>query len=69
LFNYCPQPDGHFGPTTIRALQQFLLSQEEYNGQQQSHLANSVQNPVDGSFGVATIQALQQFLVHQEEKN
>jgi peptidoglycan hydrolase-like protein with peptidoglycan-binding domain len=58
--------DGNFGPTTQRALQQFLLSQELCNGQKETHLA-AVDAPVDGRLGPVTVRALQQFLLDLEQ--
>jgi predicted esterase len=58
--------DGNFGPTTKRALQQFLLSQEQCNGQKGTHLA-ALSAPVDGNLGPATVRALQQFLLDSEQ--
>ena len=54
LSNLNNPTDGQFGPITVMALQQFLLSQ--------GYMQN-LQKPVDGDFGPTTIKELQKYLL------
>ena len=58
--------DGILGENTIKSLQQFLLSREHQEPDNETNILTQLKKPIDGKWGKKSIKSLQQFLLKQE---